>query len=148
MTKKPAPSKKPVATTDALADFVQNMSGGLSGMGGDRDSPFSGYAKDGWRAYGNLYNGNWLVKAAVDTIPEDCFKKGYQWVAPVGQVNLLEAEERRHRIKHKKQQALTWARLDGEAYIYMDTGQAAAGELRSDAVRQGGLRFVNVLRRS
>lgn len=151
MAKRTTPSKNHTAANDSLSDFVSNMAhqatGVMGGAGAYRDSPLSGYAKDAWQVYGNLYNGNWLVKAAVDTIPEDCFKKGYQWVAPGDQVNLLEAEERRHRVRHKKQQALTWARLDGEAYIYMDTGQVAAKESRPDAVGQGGLRFVNVLRR-
>lgn len=142
-------AKKPVAAMDALSDFTANMAQSLGhGMGGSyRDSPFSGYGKDAWQGYGSLYNGNWLVKAAVDTIPEDCFKKGYQWVAPGDQIGFLEAEEKRLGIRRKKQQALTFSRLDGEAYLYIDDGRDASKPWSPDMVGRGGIRFVNLLRR-
>ena len=140
--------KKPVAANDGLSSFTSAVAQSvMHGAGGYRDSPFSGYAKDGGylQAY---YQTSWIARAAVEMIPEDCFKRGYQWVADADQITLLEAEERRLNIRKKKKQALMWSRKDGEAYLYFDTGQSTASELRLDIVRRGGLRFVNALRRT
>lgn len=137
-----APSRAPLK--DSLATFTASTAAAAF-AGGYRDGPLVG-VKDGIGGYDWLYNTSWLCRAAVDTIPEDCFKRGYQWVAEANQVSLLEEEEARHQIKKKKKQALAYSRRYGEAYLYFDTGQAPSEELRLDAVRKGGLRFVNVLR--
>lgn len=128
---------------DSLASFTASTA--ATAFSEYRDGPLVG-VKDGIGGYDWLYNTSWLCRAAVDTIPEDCFKRGYQWVAEPEQVNLLEAEEKKHNIRKKKKQALAYSRRYGEAYLYFDTGQAPGEELRLDAVRRGGLRFVNVLR--
>lgn len=135
---------------DALATFTKSMASSLMGgmyAGGYRDSPFSGYAKDATGVANTYYSTSWIARQAVEGIPEDCFKKGYQWVATAEQVSRLEAVEKRHKVQQKKRQALSWSRLDGEAYIYYDTGDDASQELRVDRVRRDGLRFVNVLRK-
>lgn len=140
-----APRKKTVAAQDALASFTASLA--HEGMaGGYRDGPFVGLMPGSapWEAY---YNSSWIARAAVEQIPEDCFKRGYQWVAEADQISLLEAEERRLNIRKKKRQALELSRRDGDAYLYFDTGQSVGSELRLDAVRKGGLRFVNVLRK-
>lgn len=133
---------------DALSSFTAEISQSIAmGTGGYRDGPFSGYAKDG-SYLPDYYATSWIARAAVEMIPEDCFKRGYQWVADADQIALLEAEERRLGIRKKKKSALTWSRKDGEAYLYFDTGQNPSQELNLDSVRQGGLRFVNALRMS
>lgn len=132
--------------TDSLAGFTASLA--ASGGGGPyRDGPFSGYAKD-LTGLANAYKTSWLSKAAVERIPEDCFKRGYTWIAEPDQVNLIEAVEKRHQIKQKKKKALMLARLDGEAYIYFDLGDDAGEPLSLDRVKVGGLRFVSVLRRT
>ena len=132
------------AVRDSLTSFTKAAQFSMSTCG-YRDGPFSGYAKDA-QVRDSHYNQSWIARAAVEMIPEDCFKRGYQWVADSAQIALLEAEERRLRIRKKKRQALTWSRKDGEAYLYFDTGQDASQELRLDSVGRGGLRFVNALR--
>lgn len=133
--------------SDALASFTTSMAGGTNGyrrgpLSGADDARFGG-------AWGHVYNTSWIARAAVDTIPEDCFKRGYQWVADANQITALERLEKRHSIQKKKQQALSLSRLDGEAYLYMDVARGTASqELRIDAVTLGQLRFVNVLRAS
>lgn len=137
---------KPVRADDALSSFTATAAQALRmGSGGYRDGPFSGYTKDS-SAMNSYYETSWIARAAVEMIPEDCFKRGYQWVAEAEQISLLEKEERRLGIRKKKKQALTWSRKDGEAFLYFDTGQSPASELRLDAVTQGGLRFVNPLK--
>lgn len=136
---------------DALADFTANMAnsagyGGGAGMYQDR--PITAYSKDASFHGFDWYNKNWLVRAAVDYIPDDCFKKAYNWVAEADQINLLEETERRLGSRDKKRMALAWSRLDGEAYIYMDNGQNPAQELRVDSVGRDGLRFINVVRKN
>lgn len=139
-----APRKKSNPLKDSLATFTGGLANALS-QSWYRSGPLVG-VKDGMGGYGGLYDTSWLCRAAVEVIPEDCFKRGYQWVAEHEQVNLLEAEERKHGIRKKKKQALAFSRRYGEAYLYFDTGQDATKELRLDSVRKGGLRFVNVLR--
>lgn len=129
---------------DSLASFTASAAASAF-AGGYRDSPFHGLV-EGLGGYDALYNTSWLCRAAIDAIPEDCFKRGYQWVAEADQISLLDKEESKHQIKKKKRQALAYSRRYGEAYIYFDTGQSPSEELRIDAVKKGGLRFVNVLR--
>lgn len=142
-----APRKKtPVQATDALSTFTQAMVPGGGAANYWRDGPFVGVAP-GQAPWDWYYNRSWIARAAVERIPKDCFKRGYQWVAEDEQVTLLEAEERRLNVRKKKRQALEWSRRDGEAYLYFDTGQDPSEELNIEAVRRGGLRFVNALRR-
>ena len=139
-------AKKSVTTNDALSTFTASLAQSITlGGTGYRDGPFSGYAKDG-TFLNDYYSTSWIARAAVEMIPEDCFKRGYQWVADAEQVTRIEAEERRLNLRKKKKLALTWSRKDGEAYLYFDTGQSPGSPLRLDAVRAGGLRFVNALR--
>ena len=142
MTKKATPTVK-----DSLSTFTASTAESImtSGFGSYRDAPLPMPALNG---YLDFYRTSWICRAAVDGIPEDCFKRGYQWVAEAQQVSLLEALERRLSIQHKKQQALSFSRLDGEAYLYIDTGDIASGELTPDRVGRDGLRFVNVFRKS
>lgn len=141
-----APRKKSAPLKDSLASFTG--SAGVAMMAGGnpyRDGPLVG-VKDASLGFGWLYNTSWLCRAAVEVIPEDCFKRAYQWVAEPEQVNLLEAEERKHDIKRKKRKALSYSRRYGEAYLYFDTGQDPTQPLEIERVGRGGLRFVNVLR--
>lgn len=128
---------------DALSSFTQSLI--TQSAYGYSDKPL--YI-GGAYGFESIYATSWLAKAAVDRIPEDCFKKAYSWVADPNQISLIEATEKRLKIKQKKKKALTFSRLDGEAFIYFDTGQPPASPLRLDGVRSGGLRFVNVLRRN
>lgn len=134
--------KKPL--NDSLSSFTASAAvAGMAGAPMYRDGPLVGVKDSG---FGWLYDSSWLCRAAVERIPEDCFKRGYQWVAEPEQINLIDAEERKHDIKRKKKKALEFSRRYGEGYLYFDTGQDVTQELRLDAVRRGGLRFVNVLR--
>lgn len=144
MTESPKPSPPASHVSDSLASFTHGLIGGQW-----RDGPLSGYVKDVNGGYASVYMISWIARAAIDAIPEDCFKRGYQWVAEAEQITLLERLEKRHRIQKKKQKAMSLSRLDGEAYIYMDVARGSVGqELRVDSVGRDQLRFVNVLRMS
>lgn len=134
---------KSIRAGDALADFTGEMAR-LSGYGqpGYRDGPFS-VASGGY----DWYRRSWLARAAVDALPDECFKRGYQWVAEDDQINLIEAAEHRLGVRSKIKQALSMSRLYGVAYIYMDDGADPGLEFRPDSVRRDGLRFINVLRK-
>ena len=138
-----------VKANDALSDFAAQMANGAGSgaWGGYKDGPLSSYSMDANHQWHDWYGTNWMTRAAVDYIPEDCFKKGYQWVAEADQINLLEDVEKRLKVRAKKKQALAWSRLYGEAYIYMDTGHSPASVLNVERIGQGGLRFINVMRR-
>lgn len=122
-------------TTDSMQSFTNGMASGY------RDKPFAG-----------LYPGagfvtDWLSKAAIYRIPEDCFRKGYSWVGTEQQITALEQLERKHKIQQKKRDALALSRLDGEAYLYFDTGDSPGSEINLERITVGKLRFVNLLRR-
>lgn len=131
---------------DSLASFTAGLSGGY---GGYQDSPLgqftNGYSKDVSRQF---YRQSWIAKQAVERIPEDCFRKGYTWVAEAEQLSLIEAVEKRHKIKEKKKKAKILSRIDGEAYLYFDTGDDPAEELNLDRVGRDGLKFVNLFTKS
>lgn len=137
-------NKGRITSADSLSQFVSSM-----GASGYRSGPLVGVGD--WRfggAWGSAYATSWIARAAVDAIPEDCFKRGYQWVADADQITAIERLEKRHQIQKKKRQALSLSRLDGEGYLYLDVAQGSVGsELRIDRVGLGGLRFVNVLRK-
>lgn len=134
---------KSIRAGDALADFTSAMASNAGyGSTGYRDGPFS-VAAGGY----DWYRRSWLARAAVDALPDECFKRGYQWVAEDDQINLIEATERRLGVRSKIKQALSMSRLYGVAYIYMDDGADPGMEFRADSVRRDGLRFINVLRK-
>lgn len=136
------PQGKFVKANDSLKDFTAAMEyrdGPLVGLRGD-----SGYAKD-WRT---IYGASWIAKQAVERIPEDCFRKGYNWVADSKQVSLIESVEKRFKIRQKKKQAMIMARLEGEAYLYFDTGDDSSQPLSLDRVSKNGLKFVNLFGKS
>lgn len=135
-------------TKDSLATFTGSITGGYGGYGDYRDSPLhgiNGYSKDVSRKF---YRQSWIAKQAVERIPEDCFRKGYTWVADAEQLSLIEAVEKRHKIKEKKKKAKILSRLDGEAYLYFDTGDDPSEELNLDRVGRDGLKFVNLFTKS
>lgn len=140
---------KPKTTTakDSLATFTNATASAImqGGPGGYRDSPLP---MPVFNDYTTFYRSSWICRAAVDAIPEDCFKRGYQWVAEATQITAIEAVEKRLGIVKKKQQAMAFSRLDGEAYLYIDTGQSPSSELVPDRVTRDRLRFVNVVRAS
>lgn len=118
-------------------DSLQSLANSL----GYKDSPFAGVLPNVGVA------GDWLAKAAVYRVPEDCFKKGYNWVGSEQQIAAMEAEELKHDIHTKKRDALALSRLDGEAYLYFDDGTSPTKEINLDRITKGKLRFVNLLRR-
>lgn len=129
---------------DALSTFTAQMTMAATGRVGYRDAP---YQMPG-ALFDEFYARSWIAKAVVERIPEDCFKKSYNWVGTPEQVNAIEEVERQFKIKEKKKRALTLARLDGEAYIYFDTGERPDTELDINRITRGKLRFVNVLRKT
>ena len=127
---------------DALADFTSELARYAGHGGGYQDGPFA-IAGSG---YADWYRRSWLARAAVDALPDECFKRGYQWVAEDDQISLIEGTERRLGVKGKIRQALSLSRLHGTAYIYMDDGSDPTKEFLPSSVHRDGLRFINVLR--
>lgn len=120
---------------DSLTGFVRSVTG-------YRDGPLSGIRGGGLPL-------SWLDRQAVYRIPEDCFRKGYSWYADPHQIALIEDLEGRLNIREKKKEAVSLARLDGEAYLYFDVAQGSVSqELKVENVGRDTLRFVNVIQRS
>lgn len=129
---------------DALADFTRELAASASWGGTSyRDGPFTMSGEGGY----DWYRRSWLARAAVDMLPDECFKRGYQWIAEDDQINQIESLERKLGVKGKIRSALSLSRLHGVAYIYMDDGGDTSKEFRPETLRKDGLRFINVLRR-
>lgn len=125
---------KNTVIADSFGQFVNNVSGYT-------DGPFSSLNQGSWRA--KYDNGGWLYRAAVDRIANEAFRRGYVWQGEDDQITRIEAVQEKHNIVNKKKQALQLARLDGDAYLYLDDGRDVSKGLTVEGA--GDLRFVNVL---
>lgn len=125
-----------------ITDGFQNV---LAGLSPARDkAQNASYAKSIWTTaqFEAVYSDSPAAKAAIDQIPDDSFRKWRTWQGDDPQVNLLEATEKKLKIK----QTLNWvdkmSRLYGEYYAYIDVGQAQEKPLDPATVGKDGLRFV------
>lgn len=70
------------------------------------------------------YRNSWLARAIVDYPAEDATRKWRQWRAEAEQITLIEALEKKLKVRRKVQDAITAARLYGGAAIYINTKAA------------------------
>lgn len=98
-----------------------------------------------------MYRTNWVAGKLVDIIPDDMTR---EWRAFSGDIDpelirKLEDEEDRLQLAFKFNQAHKWARLYGTAFIVMviDDGLTPDKPLNVNAIREGGLKHINVIDR-
>lgn len=98
-----------------------------------------------------LYRTDWLAGKVVDIIPKDMTR---EWRSFIGKIEpeviqKLENEEDRLELTAKFNEAHTWARLYGTAFIVMvvDDGQTPDKPLLIEKIKEGGLKFLNVIDR-
>lgn len=96
----------------------------------------------------NAYRGAWLPRKIIDIPAFDSVRAWRDWQAKGGQIELIEAEEKRLNIKGKLLQARIRARLWGGAALMIGTGEAdLAKPLNVEKVGKGGLKYLTVLTR-
>lgn len=94
------------------------------------------------------YRGTWLGRKIVDIPPFDMTREWRDWQAEGPDIEKLEAEEKRLKIKAKCQRALVLARLYGGGGILLGTGDSdPTQELKPNTVKAGGLLYAQVFSR-
>jgi phage-related protein (TIGR01555 family) len=124
------------------------LASAIAGLGTDRDKAASVYYTDATVDLQQLvaaYRTSWLPRKIIDIPALDSCRAWRAWQAKNGQIEKIEAEEKRLNVQAKVLEARKKARLFGGTALYIDLGDDASQELRPDAVKQGGIRFLTVL---
>lgn len=96
----------------------------------------------------NAYRGAWLPRKIVDIPAQDATRAWRGWQADKPQIEKLEAEEKRLKLRTKVRQAMIKARLSGGAAIFIGTGDRDPSvPLNPETVRAQGVRYLTVLDR-
>ncbi len=106
---------------DSLVNLVSNL-----GTARDKAAA-SGYTFDPPLTDQHLisfYRSSWLARKIVNIPAHDAFRKWRNWQANGNQITLLEAEEKRLRVREKLREAYWKARLFGGAAVYISDGSA------------------------
>jgi phage-related protein (TIGR01555 family) len=92
------------------------------------------------------YRTSWLPKKIVDIPAKDMTREWRDWQAENPQIEKLEAEEKRLRVRDKVRAALIASRIYGGAAIILGTGDSNY-ELPLDVerIKVGGLRWLRVM---
>lgn len=129
--------------SDGLINFVSRM-----GTGTDKAS--HGHYMRSFLAMFDLeaaYSTSWFRKIC-DIPPFDEVREGRTWVgADDDQITLIDKEEKRLNLMEKIKEARILARKDGGAALVIGTGGNATLKLDPTSIKQGGLKFVNVVSR-
>jgi phage-related protein (TIGR01555 family) len=131
-----------------LQDKLVNV---VAGMGGERD-------KAAHTTYGtpsmsdqqleNAYRGAWLPRKIVDIPAQDATRRWRGWQADKPQIEKIEAEEKRLKVRQKVKQAMIKARLSGGSAIFIGTGEADPSKpLKPETLGPGGIKYLTVLDR-
>lgn len=126
---------------DGLASMV-------AGLGTERDKAATVYYTDPVIDQQQLvaaYRTSWLPRKIVDIPALDSCRNWRAWQAKNGQIELIEAEEKRLNVRSKVLETRKKARLFGGAALYIDLGDDASQPLRLESVRKQGIRFLTVL---
>lgn len=128
----------------------------LSGIGTAQDkNAANGYVLDGRFCASYVqaevaYRTSWLVRKGHDLPPFDMTREWRRWQADDGQIEKLEAEEKRLDLKRKVRMALIWARLYGGGALILGF-KARLGQpsdpLDLSRITTGDLEFVHVVSR-
>ena len=91
------------------------------------------------------YSSNWIARKIVDIPAKDALRKWRLWSGDSREV--MEAEEKRLKVKLKILDALTKARLYGGAAVYIGTDQEPSEPLSIDSIGIGGIKYLTVFTR-
>lgn len=95
-----------------------------------------------------MYRGDWIARQIVDCPVSDGTREWRTWQAEDDQAKLLEAAERKLRIREKVAQAWGWGRLYGGAGLILGDGALDPREpLDVEKIGRDGLAYVHVASR-
>jgi phage-related protein (TIGR01555 family) len=95
----------------------------------------------------NMYRSDWISRKIIDLPPFDMCREGREWQADVDtEIGPLEELEAELNVWQKICIAMQWARLYGDAILYMGIkGQNPASELKPDSIGVGSLQYLHVM---
>lgn len=132
-----------------ILTFVRDgLASAIAGLGTERDKAASVYYTDPVIDQQQLvaaYRTSWLPRKIIDIPALDSCRAWRAWQAKNGQIEKIEAEEKRLNVQAKVLEARKKARLFGGAALYIDLGDDASQELKPEMVKAGGIRFLTVL---
>jgi phage-related protein (TIGR01555 family) len=131
-----------------LKQVNDGLASAIAGLGTDRDKAASVYYTDPAIDTQQLvaaYRTSWLPRKIIDIPALDSCRAWRAWQAKNGQIEKIEAEEKRLNVQAKVLEARKKARLFGGAALYMDLGDDQSQELKPETVKAGGIRFLTVL---
>jgi len=130
--------------TDKLSSLV-------TGLGSARDKTSGvGYAFEPMRLDQVVmaYRGDWIARKVVDIPAFDMVRAGRDWQADEGDIEKLEATEKRLGLKPRLAKALKLARLTGGSAMILGVDQGdPKEELRPDRLGADSLKYIHVVHR-
>lgn len=128
--------------------FLDKLINLVTGMGGPGDKGNSAQHRLIYYSYADyqeFYRSDWLARKIIDIIPFDMCREGRNWMAEVGtEITPLEELEKKIGVWQKLCIAQQWARLYGEAILYMSVRGSPAGKLNPESVSKDSLQFLHV----
>lgn len=132
-----------------IRDRLTNVMSGMGTTVDRRGASFYNFMPISMAEAEAAYRTSWLVRKIVDVPPFDMTREWRDWQTDGSNIEKLEAEEKRLKLKAKAQRGLVLARLFGGAGLILGTDDVQTEQpLRPDSVRKDGLRYVHVLSRN
>jgi len=93
------------------------------------------------------FRSSWLMRKAIELPPFDMIRAGWDWQADKDQIDLIEAEEKRHDIRGKVRRALVLGRLGGGVVILGVKQGDPREPLYIDRIGKGALEYAHIMSR-
>lgn len=153
-----SPVSEPTRLADVLTgDSLENV---VAALGTSRDKrSYSNYTTARLMTrydLDNMYQGSWLSKRIVNSVPDGITKKWRRFVFADDDSNpsieLLRNAEKQYRIKEKFNNAIRWGRLYGAGFLILGMNDVKNPEdmkkpLNVSNVKKGDLRYIHVVDR-
>ena len=134
----------------SLGDTLENLITGLGIAGRDKTRGRAWFVSEMSRAQCDAaYRGDWLARKIVDIPALDSTREWRGWRAEKDDIEALEREEKRLRVKARTHEAMRLARLDGGSVIFIGvTGDTELMEpLDPERLGLGSLGYLHVANR-
>lgn len=129
-----------------LFDGLANL---VTGAGTTADKRTHGFYVTPWINQQQIeatYRSSWMMRKGIDLPPFDMTRNGRDWQVDEGDVDLIEAEEKRLGVWAKLREALVLGRLGG-GLLLMGTGADPGVAITDAEKKQGGLQYLHVMNR-
>jgi phage-related protein (TIGR01555 family) len=129
----------------AFRDRLANIMSGAGTSNDPRTQFVHVFDRLSWNQVEATYRSNWLMRNAVDIPAYDMTRAWRDWQAAKDQIETIEAEEKRLRLRQKVREAIILGRLGGGALI-LGLGDQPDQPLPT-TIGKGALKYVHVISR-